>query len=193
MSVSLPEYRFDRTTNEDSGEWEQAMSKAAAPSVIAIIGILFASSSPLDAAEVTFDASSNSVAKVALVTTRDGNGRAQRFMDTAHREFSVKYDGQKRVQSVEATKAPHICDIVWVGYDAGGDMAGLRFRTGYALFFGTRTNGIQLIRDSLGGALLRTEHGTERVAGAAADQSVKLAVVLSDLESLLSMLGESPR
>lgn len=82
-----------------------------------------------------------------------GDGGAQRFTDAGNREFAVTYDEQQRVQSVSATRGPHIYDIVSVGYAPDGKLIGIKFRTGYTLFFDTQPNGTQVIRESQRGNL----------------------------------------
>lgn len=165
------------------------MSRAASL-IIGLAGLLTTSSSFLSAAEPAVRAPFDTVAKVAAVTTRDGSGRAQRFTDTGNREFAVTYDGQQRVQSISATRGPHINDIVSVGYAPDGKLVGVRFRTGYSVFFGTQPNGTQVIRDSRGGALMRAGRTTEPIEGAAAEPSAKLAAAVADIESLMSALGQ---
>lgn len=148
----------------------------------------------LSAAEPTAALRSfDTVTKVAAVTSRDGSGRAQRFTDNGNREFAVKYDAQQRVQSVEATRGPHINDIVSVGYAPDGKLIGVRFRSGYTLFFDTQPNGTQVIRDSQGGALIRTGRTTQPVDSVATEPSAKLVTAVTDLESLLSALGQPMR
>ena len=166
------------------------MSRAAMLT-IGLTGLLMASF--LSAAEPSASTPLDTVAKVAAVTTRDGGGRVQRFTDAGNREFAVKYDEQQRVRSVEATRGLHINDIVSVGYGPDGKLAGVRFRTGYTLFFDTQPNGTQVIRDSWGGALIRTGHATQPVGSAAAEQSAKLATAVVELESLMSALGQPTR
>ena len=157
--------------------------------IIELAGLL-ATTSLVQAAEL---ASTPAPARVAAITARDGSGRAQRFMDSHNREFAVKYDAQQRVQSVEATSGAHINDIVSVGYAPNGKLVGVRFRTGYTLFFDTQPDGAQVIRDSLGNALIRTGRVTQAVEATAADQSAKLAAAVTEFEALLSALGQSPR
>ena len=168
------------------------MSKAASL-IIGFAGLLITSSSSLSAAELAGRTSFDTVAKVAAITTRDGSGRAQRFTDIGNREFAVKYNAQQRVQSVEATRGPHINDIVSVGYASDGKLVGVRFRTGYSMFFDTQPNGTQVIRDSQGGALIRTGDATQSLDNAAAEQSAKLAANVAQLESLMSALGQPAR
>lgn len=162
-------------------------------SIIGLAGVLIASSSLVIAAEPRSNASFDTVTKVAAVTSRDASGRTQRFTDTGNREFAVKYNAQQRVQSVEATRGPHISDIVSVGYAPDGKLVGVRFRTGYSMFFDTQPNGTQVIRDSQGGALIRTGRTTQPIDSAAAEQPAKLAAAVTDLESLLSALGQPAR
>jgi YD repeat-containing protein len=161
--------------------------------VIGLAGLLITSTSFLSAAELAVRAPFDTVAKVAAVTTRDGSGRVQRFTDTGTREFVVKYDAQQRVQSVEATRGPHISDIVSVGYAPDGKLVRVRFRIGYTVFFDARPNGTQVIRDSQGGALIRAGHATQPVDSAAAEQSAKLASAVTELESLMRALGQPTR
>lgn len=161
--------------------------------ILPIVGLtsLLITLSPLSmAAEPAVRAQFDTVARVAAVTTRDGSGRAQRFTDTGNREFAVTYDAQQRVQSISATLGPHINDIVSVGYAPDGRLVGVSFRTGYMLFFDTQPNGTQVIRDSRGGALIRTGRMTRPAEGAAAEQSAKLATTVTDLESLMGALGQ---
>ena len=165
------------------------MSRAASL-ISGFAGLLITSASCLSAAEPAVRAPFDTVAKVAAVTTRDGSGRAQRFTDTGNREFAVKYDAQQRVQSVEATRGPHINDIVSVGYASDGKLVGVRFRTGYSMFFDTRPDGTQVIRDSQGGALIRTGRTTQPVEDADAESSAKLAAAVTDIESLMSALSQ---
>ena len=130
------------------------------------------------------------VSKVAVVTLRDGSGRAQRFGDVRSREFAVKYDSQQRVQAVEATLRPHVSDIVSIGYAPDGKVVGVKFRTGYMMFFDNQSNGTQVIRDSYGGALRRTGRATTLVPDASAEESDKLAASVAQFESLMTALGQ---
>ena len=132
----------------------------------------------------------HAVTQVAAVTSRDGAGRAQRFVDSRDREFIVKYDLEHRVQSVEAARGPHISDIVRIGYAPSGKLVGVRFRTGYTLFFDERPNGTKVIRDSLGGALIRSGRTSQPLDNTGDEQSAKLAAVVAELESMLSALGQ---
>lgn len=165
--------------------------------ILPIVGLasLLVTLSPFSvAAEVAVRTQFDTVAKVAAVTTRDGSGRAQRFTDTGNREFAVKYDAQQRVEAVEATRGPHISDIVSVIYTQDGKPIRVKFRTGYALFFDTRPDGTQVIRDSRGGAVIRAGRATTQpVDSTAPEQSAKLAAAITDLESLLSALGQPTR
>lgn len=167
------------------------MSRAL--SIVALASLLVTSSPFATAAEPAGRASFDTVAKVATVTTRDGSGRAQRFADTGNREFAVKYNAEQRVESVEATRGPHVLDIVSVGYTQEGKLVGVKFRTGYTLFFDVQSNGTQIVRDSRGGALMRAGRTSQPVEGAAAEQSAKLAAAVTELESLMSALGQPVR
>jgi hypothetical protein len=69
-------------------------------------------------------------------------------------------------------------------------LVGVRFRTGYSMFFDTRPDGTQVIRDSQGGALIRVGRATQPVDSAPAEPSAKLASAVTDLESLMSALGQ---
>lgn len=114
-------------------------------------------------------------------------------MDAGNREFAVKYDAQQRVQAVEATRGPHISDIISIGYAPDGKLVGVRFRTGYTVFFDNQPNGSQVIRDSRGGALIRTGLATQPIDSVAVEQATKLASALTEIESLMSALGQPAR
>lgn len=160
-----------------------------------IAGILLAVSSlpRVGATDVTDGASSYLVAKFAVVTMSDGSGRAQRFRDFRNREFAVTYNSQRRVQSVLATRGPHISDVVWIGYEPTGKLAGVRFRTGYVVLFKIGANGVQTIRDSQGVTLTRSGAAIQSLDTTATESSAKLAAAVTEIESLLSALGQSTR
>lgn len=135
----------------------------------------------------------DTVAKITAVTTRDSSGRTQRFKDAADREFAVKYDAQQRVQAVEATRGPHISDIISVGYAPDGTLIGAKFRSGYTLFFEYRPDGTQVIRDSQG-AVLRREtdvKSLQSLDGVA--PSDKLISTVTEFESLMKSLEQAKR
>lgn len=155
---------------------------------IGLLGALLTASAPSAFAETT----ARAVAQVATVTSRDGAGRAQRFVDSRAREFIVKYDTDHRVKSVEAAGGPHILDIVSIGYAPNGELVGVSFRTGYTLFFDERPDGTKVIRDSRGAALIRSGSTSRPVDTAGAEQSAKLAATVAEFESLLGTLGQSP-
>jgi hypothetical protein len=158
---------------------------------IGLAGLLLASF--LSAAELGVRPSFDAVAKVAAVTTRDGGGRVQRFTDVGNQEFAVNYDERLRVRSVEAARGPHINDIVSVGYGLDGKLAAVTFRTGYQLFFDHRPNGTQVIRDSRGGALIRSGASSQPLDRVGAEESAQLAAAIADLESLMGALGQPGR
>lgn len=130
------------------------------------------------------------VPKVVAISSRDATGRPRRFADSRAREFAVKYDAEDRVQSVEATLKPHISDIISIGYAADGKLLGVRFRTGYSVFFDKQPNGTQVVRDSNGGALSRVGRTVTPLPEVPAEQSAKLADAVTDFETLMSALGQ---
>ena len=131
--------------------------------------------------------------KVVAVTGRDSSGRALHFTDAGNREFVIKYDEQRRVKSVEATFKPHISDIVSIGYAPDGKVVGVKFRTGYMVFFDNQPNGTQVIRDSDGGAVRRAGRAVTPVVDAPAEQSARLATSVTEFESLMTALGQLSR
>lgn len=168
--------------------WEEFMSIRAQVGM-GLVGLMLATS--LLAAEPAATSTRprfDTVVKIAAVTTRDASGRAQRFTDAWNREFAVKYDGEQRVQSIEATRGPHISDIVSVGYAPDGKLVGVMFRSGYALLYDHRPDGTQIVRDSHGAILRRAPGSRVLQVVDGANASEKLAATAVEVESLMSVL-----
>ena len=140
---------------------------------------------PLAERQISFDP----VAAVTTIVARNAAGRVQRFTDKTGREFAVEYDAQQRVQSVQATGRPHISDIISIGYGADGRILGVRFRSGYTVFFESRPALGTVIRDSGGSAVIRLAGVTQSLDGAVGERTNNLAAVIAALESLLASLG----
>lgn len=155
----------------------------------ALLWVFSASAAELSASRPSFDA----VVKIAAITSRDSGGHAQRFKDASDREFAVKYDAQQRVQAVEATRGPHISDIISVGYAPDGTLIGAKFRSGYTLFFDYRPDGTQVIRDSQG-AVLRRETGMKPLQSLdGVVRSDRLISTVTEFESLMKSLAQARR
>lgn len=124
----------------------------------------------------------------ATAVSRDGSGRISKFSDSRQREFAVTYDREGRVQAVKATKAMHVSDIRSIHYGPQGQVLGVQFQNGYALYFNRTPDGRQLVRDSRGSMVIRSgREGSYQVAGQE-DPTGKLAATVADVDSLLASL-----
>lgn len=76
-----------------------------------------------------------------------------------------------------------------VGYDANGRIQRVRFDNGYQLVFRYRAGGVEEVRDSLGGRLVRAPNGgATLVIQSISDSSGYLAETLTRLEHLFGFV-----
>lgn len=125
----------------------------------------------------------------AMVTLRDGSGRAARFVDTRNREFAVRYDSKHRIEAVESTRSPNILDIVSIKYTDQGRLLAVSYRAGYSIFFDYRPNGTQVVRDTSGAGMVRSNQSYQSIDPASEELNTRLYESVGALETLLVALG----
>ena len=99
------------------------------------------------------------IANVAAVVSTDQHGRLLQFKNSAGRTFQVSYDPNGRPNAVLAVGTRNVADMVTIGYDSQGRIAGFALRSGCTVYYDYPSDGTQRIHDRMGGLLVRMPLG----------------------------------